>query len=173
MNSVLLSPLEIHTKSSVRRSLHTRFKIRSDSAVRGSLHFSSKNLTKSAVYGSLHFPSKILTKSTVRGSLHSPFQNSDRLGCPWIPASLIKSVLNRWFVDPCITLQKLHQIDGPWIPIFQIRTDSTARESLLPPLEIWTVSPEDVFGRGRNTGRIRPGPSHDPLFSPLVGVDDS
>ena len=68
-----------------------------------------------------------------------------------LPPSL-KSVLNWWFVDPCITLQKLHQIDGPWIPaiplskfepiqpsmgpcipIFEIRTDSTVRGSLHPP----------------------------------------
>ena len=61
------------------------------------------------VYGSLYSLLKIRTKSAIHGS----------------PPPCLKSVLNRRFVDRCITLQKLHQIGGPWIPIFKIRTDST------------------------------------------------
>ena len=177
-------PLEILTKSAVRRSLHSPFKIWTDSVVRGSLHPLFKIQTDPAVRGSLHSPWKIRTKSAVHGSLQSPFHNLDRFGRLSILASLflkfgpirpsvdpcipffkirtksaihgslppsLKSVLNRWFVDLCITLQKLHQIGVPWIsaiplskfwtirpsvdpciPIFKIRTDSAVRRSLQP-----------------------------------------
>ena len=124
----LHSPLVILTKSAVRRSLHSLFKIWTDSTVRGSLHPLFKIRTDRAVRGSLHSPLKIRTKSAIHGSL---------------PPSL-KSVLNRWFVDPCITLQKLHRIGSPWIlasQFLKIQTNSAGRgPSLHPPLEIRTNS---------------------------------
>ena len=95
------------------------FKIRPRSAVHGSLHFLFKNRTDSTVRGSLRPLLKIRTKSALQGSPHYPLKKLNRLGRPWILASLF---LNSG------------QIGGSRIPALPFKnwTDSAVHESLHP-----------------------------------------